>query len=86
MAVRAAQLIEEHMKKTLIALTVATLLAGCVVDPHTARSGARGALIGAAGGAAISALTGGNLAQGAALGAAAGATVGVATSGRDRHY
>ncbi|WP_416448091.1 YMGG-like glycine zipper-containing protein [Paraburkholderia sp. LFS083] len=43
----------------------------------------RCAVLGAAGGAVLSAITGGNAAQGAGLGAAAGATVGAVTADRD---
>nr|WP_137924365.1 YMGG-like glycine zipper-containing protein [Cupriavidus sp. 2SB] len=72
--------------KALYAIAIAVgLLSGCAVDRHEARAGVKGALIGAAGGAALSALAGGDPAKGAAIGAAAGATVGVVSADSDRH-
>lgn len=78
-----------RLKGNLLVLAVAAALtltlAGCAVDRHERRAAIKGALIGAAGGAAISAMTGGDLAAGAAIGAAGGAAVGVIThEGRER--
>ena len=74
------------MKKAVVTLIVASAtLAACATDHAERRAAARGALIGAAGGAAISALTDGDIAQGAAIGAAAVATIGYVTrDGRRR--
>ncbi|MEI7711365.1 MAG: hypothetical protein WCI94_08025 [Rhodospirillales bacterium] len=63
----------------LAGLTLA--LAGC--GYNRGDRAASGALIGAAGGAGVAALTGGAPLVGAAIGAAAGAIGGAATSGHD---
>lgn len=69
----------------VVALAASMTLTGCAMDRHERRAAVRGALIGAAGGAAISAMTGGDVATGAAIGAAGGAAVGVITQdGRER--
>ncbi|MEJ1170330.1 hypothetical protein [Variovorax sp. CCNWLW235] len=78
-----------RLKGNLLVLAVAAALTftltGCAVDRHERRAAIKGALIGAAGGAAISAMTGGDVAAGAAIGAAGGAAVGVIThDGRER--
>jgi osmotically inducible lipoprotein OsmB len=66
----------------VIALTiVAGSLAGC--GYNRGDRAASGALIGAGGGAAIAALTGGAPLVGAAIGAGAGALGGAVTSGHD---
>ncbi len=66
------------LKTALVALVGATCLSACTTDrygdQHLNGTG-RGALIGAAGGAVVGALTG-NIAAGAAIGAAGGAVVG----------
>jgi osmotically inducible lipoprotein OsmB len=69
------------LKMSLVTLAVAATLAltGCAADRHERRAAVKGALLGAAGGAAISAITGGDVAAGAALGAAGGAAVGAIT-------
>lgn len=72
--------------KMLIAVALSlSLLGGCAGTRAERHGAARGALIGAAGGAVISAMTGGGPVQGAAVGAAGGAAVGAITAdGRDR--
>ena len=73
------------MKLAVFACIFAFAVSGCAVDRRDQRAAVRGALIGAAGGAAISAITGGDLATGAAVGAAGGAAVGVISQdGRER--
>lgn len=68
------------MKKTLVALTaMSVMVAGCSTTRGDVGDTARGALIGAAGGAAISAVTGGDVVEGAAIGGAAGAVIGYIT-------
>lgn len=70
--------------KWIMAPVLALALAGCASHADR-RAAVRGALIGAAGGAAVSAITGGDLAEGAAIGAAGGAAIGVITQdGRKR--
>jgi osmotically inducible lipoprotein OsmB len=73
-----------QMRASLIRLTViasiAVALSGCGYRPGD--RAASGALLGAAGGAAISAVVGGDPLLGAALGGAAGAVGGAATSHR----
>ncbi len=68
------------MKKVIIGLLGASLLAACTTDPQTgqrslSRAGG-GALIGAAGGAALGAIFAKNDGRGAAIGAAVGAVAG----------
>lgn len=71
-------------KKWIIAPVLAVAVAGCASNADQ-RAAVRGALIGAAGGAVVSAATGGDLAKGAAIGAAGGAAIGVITQdGRKR--
>lgn len=74
------------MKAMIIAIAAAgTTLSGCASDRIERRDAARGALIGAAAGGALSAVTGGGIAEGAAIGAAGGAAIGYVTSdGRRR--
>lgn len=72
------------------ALALATLaaLAGCTTDQYGNQRASRelkGAGIGAAGGAAVGALTGGDVVAGAAIGAAAGAIIGAVTNDRNRY-
>lgn len=68
------------LKKTILILASAGIaLAGCSTSHHERRAATRGAIIGAAGGAAISAITGGDALEGAAIGAAAGAAIGYIT-------
>ena len=75
--------------KTLTFAVAATVaLAGCTTDrygnQHASR-GLKGAGIGAAGGAAVGAITGGDVLAGAAIGAAAGAVIGVVTDDHNRY-
>jgi hypothetical protein len=77
------------MTKSLVLLFAATAaLGGCTTDQYGnqhASRGLKGAGIGAAGGAAVGALTGGDVLAGAALGAAAGAIVGIVTDDHNRY-
>lgn len=69
------------MKSFLLVVPALALgVAGCA-NRANERAAVRGALIGAAGGAVLSAATGGDALQGAAIGAAGGAAVGVITEG-----
>jgi hypothetical protein len=75
-------------KTTAMALAAAGMLAGCATDQYgnqSASRGLKGAGIGAAGGAAVGALTGGDVLAGAAIGAAAGAVLGIVTEDRNRY-
>jgi hypothetical protein len=75
-------------KTPLLALAGLMALSGCTTDQYGDQRGSRGlagAGIGAAGGAAVGALTGGDVLAGAALGAAAGAVVGIVTADRNRY-
>lgn len=69
------------MRKLVIMATLASSLAvaGCASDNGERRAITRGALIGAAGGAVVSGVTGGDLVKGAAIGAAGGAVIGAIT-------
>ncbi|MBI1361152.1 MAG: OmpA family protein [Alphaproteobacteria bacterium] len=71
---------EISMKRILACAALAALLAGCVDDPNgngkIYGNTARGAAIGALGGAAVGVLAGGNDARNAAIGAAVGALAG----------
>jgi hypothetical protein len=66
---------------SLVLATLAFGVAGCGYRPGD--RAASGGLIGAGGGAAIAAVTGGSPLMGAAIGGAAGAIGGAVTSGRD---
>lgn len=62
-----------HVKKILVAVSVAGLMSGCAqVGPKTQK----GALIGAGTGAVVGAVSGGSVLQSAAIGTAIGAGVG----------
>lgn len=68
----------------ILAPVLAIAVSGCASNADQ-RAAVRGALIGAAGGAVVSAATGGDLAEGAAIGAVGGAAIGVITQdGRQR--
>ncbi len=72
------------MRRTMLAITLATMavsLAACGQRPG--ERAVSGGLIGAGGGAAIAAMTGGAPLIGAAIGSAAGALGGALTSPRD---
>jgi osmotically inducible lipoprotein OsmB len=72
------------MRTIPVVLLCALLATGCATDRQS-RAALRGAVVGAAGGAAISALTGGDALAGAAVGAAGGAAVGaIVEDGRQR--
>ena len=76
------------LKLSLLALAASTALAGCTTneygDRRLSRTG-QGAAIGAAGGAGVAAITGGDVLTGAAIGAAAGAVLGIVTEDRNRY-
>lgn len=75
-------------KTTLLALAALASLSACTTDEYGNRQASRalkGAGIGAAGGAAVGALTGGDVLAGAAIGAAAGAVIGIVTEDRNRY-
>lgn len=76
------------LKNPLLALIALVSLAACTTDQYgnqQASRGLKGAGIGAAGGAAVGALTGGDVLAGAAIGAAAGAVIGIATDDKNRY-
>ncbi len=76
------------LKTAMFALVATASLAGCTTDQYGdqhASRGLKGAGIGAAGGAIVGALTGGDVLAGAAIGAAAGAVVGIVTEDRNRY-
>jgi hypothetical protein len=75
-------------KTTLLALAALASLSACTTDEYGnqhASRGLKGAGIGAAGGAVVGALTGGDVLAGAAIGAAAGAVIGIATDDHNRY-
>jgi osmotically inducible lipoprotein OsmB len=75
-------------KTPLLALATLATLSACTTDQYgnqQASRGLKGAGIGAAGGAAVGALTGGDVLAGAAIGAAAGAVIGIVTEDRNRY-
>lgn len=75
------------MKKSLVLLAAATLPLGACASydgDDTLASAGTGAAIGAAGGAGVAAIAGGDLLTGAAIGAAAGGLAGAVWADRDR--
>ncbi|PWC83101.1 hypothetical protein [Azospirillum sp. TSO5] len=66
-------------------LICATLLGGCSNLNHRENRALTGGAIGAAGGAAIGAVTGGSAIYGGLLGGAAGAAVGALTADEGKH-
>ncbi len=75
-------------KMTLLALAATASLTACTTDQYGNQRLSRvgqGAAIGAAGGAAIGAITGGDVLTGAAIGAAAGAIIGIVADDRNRY-
>lgn len=73
------------MKTILAALACVLFFSGCESNPSKKNAAVRGALIGAAGGAAVSMLAGGDPLTGAAAGAAGGAVLGaVMEDGKQR--
>lgn len=76
------------VKTPIMALAVLASLSACTTDRYgnqQASRGLKGAGIGAAGGAAVGALTGGDVLAGAAIGAAAGAVLGIVTDDKNRY-
>ena len=71
------------MRATTPLLLVAILLAGCSNMSSKEQRALSGGAIGAAGGAALGAITGGSPAAGAIIGGAAGAAAGVLTDEDD---
>ncbi len=72
------------MNWTVLILVCWGLVTGCASERQN-RKDARNALIGAVGGAAVSAMTGNDPVKGAAIGAAAGVVLGrVVVDGRER--
>ena len=75
------------IKSLLLALVATASLTACTTAQYGNQQvsrGLKGAGIGAAGGAAVGAITGGDVLAGAAIGAAAGAVVGIVTEDRNR--
>ncbi len=78
----------KSLKVAALALTTSLALAGCTTNEYGERRPSRavtGAGIGAAGGAGIAAITGGDVLTGAAIGGAAGAVLGIVTEDRNRY-
>lgn len=76
------------LKLIAMALAASIALAGCTTNEYGDRRLSRpagGAAIGAAGGAGVAAITGGNVLTGAAIGAAAGAVLGIVIEDRNRY-
>jgi len=76
------------LKTTLMALATMASLTACTTDRYGNQrlsTAGRGAAIGGAGGAALGAITGGNVLAGAAIGAAAGAVIGIVTDDNNRY-
>jgi osmotically inducible lipoprotein OsmB len=69
---------------TAVLLTVFTL--GCAGMTPTQQRALSGGAIGAAGGAALSAIAGGSAAVGAVIGGAAGVLTGTLIGGSEHHY
>ena len=75
-------------KTSVLAIAILGTLGACTTDEYGNRQASRGltgAGIGAAGGAAVGALTGGDVLAGAAIGAAAGAVLGIVTDDKNRY-
>mgnify|MGYP001230988438 CR=1 FL=1 len=73
------------LKKIAVILVGGVVLAGCSNLNHREQRTLSGGAIGAAGGAAIGAMTGGSAVMGGVIGGAAGAAVGALTSDSGRH-
>ena len=76
------------IKPLLLALIATASLSACTTDQYGnqhASRGLKGAGIGAAGGALVGAITGGDVLAGAAIGAAAGAVIGIVTEDHNRY-
>ncbi len=77
-----------RIRNGLLALTALASMSACTTDQYGnqhASRGLKGAGIGAAGGAGVAAITGGDVLAGAAIGAAAGAILGIVTSDHNRY-
>ena len=74
------------MRKTNLALLIATGLGLGACGHSTGDRAVSGGLLGAGAGASVSALTGGNVGTGALIGGAAGAAGGALTSGRNVNF
>lgn len=73
------------MKVIIAAMACVLLFAGCESNPRKKDAAVRGAIIGAVGGAAVTAIAGGDPVAGAAIGAAGGAVIGsVMEDGKQR--
>ena len=75
-------------KTSVMAIAMLGAVGACTTDQYGNRQPSRGltgAGIGAAGGAAVGALTGGDVLAGAAIGAAAGAVIGIVTEDKNRY-
>lgn len=75
-------------KTSLMAIAMLSALGACTTDEYGNRQasrGLKGAGLGAASGAALGAITGGDVLTGAAIGAAAGAVLGIVTEDRNRY-
>jgi hypothetical protein len=68
--------------RIVLAMALIAPLAACEGMNRSQQRALSGGAIGAAGGAAVGALTGGSLVTGAVIGGAGGAAVGALTSGR----
>lgn len=68
------------LKKIAVILVGAAILSGCSNLSHREQRTLTGGAIGAAGGAALGAVTGGSAVMGGVIGGAAGAAVGALTS------
>ncbi len=76
------------IKSTVLALGTLASLSACTTNEYGERrlnSTGKGAAIGAAGGAAVGLLTGGDVLAGAAIGAAGGAIIGAVAGDRNRY-
>ncbi len=76
------------LKTAIFAIAATASLAACTTDEYGnqhASRGLKGAGIGAAGGALVGAVTGGDVLAGAAIGAAAGAVIGIVTDDHNRY-
>ncbi|MBO9685770.1 YMGG-like glycine zipper-containing protein [Roseateles chitosanitabidus] len=74
-----------NLKTTAVVAVAAAMAVGCASDRHQRHEDARNAALGAAGGAVIGAVTGGDVLTGAAVGAVAGALIGrLVVDGKER--
>ncbi|CAO3448487.1 hypothetical protein [Azospirillum argentinense] len=73
------------VKKLAVIVVGGLVLTGCSNLSHREQRTLSGGAIGAAGGAAVGALTGGSAVMGGVIGGAAGAAVGALTSNNGKH-